>query len=69
MADFQLGNSIDTTQIRPFLGLTLYYRRFVPVFQDSSPSPFIHLLLKEAPQFKWTNLCQEAFERLKGTGE
>ena len=54
---------VDTTQVRQFLGLTSYYRRFVSEFSRIAAP--LHLLLKKDAQFQWTNSCQEAFERLK----
>ena len=54
---------IDTTQVRQFLGLTLYYLHFVPEFSKIAAP--LHLLLKKDAQFQLTNSCQEAFERLK----
>ena len=54
---------VDATQVRQFLELTSYYRRFVPQFlRIAAP---LHLLLKKDATFQWTNSCQEAFERLK----
>ena len=54
---------VDATQVRQFLGLTLYYRRFV--LQFSRIAAPLHLLLKKDATFQWTNSCQEAFEHLK----
>ena len=49
--------------IRSFLGLCSYYRRFIKNFA-SIASPLTHLL--EAGQaFQWTAQCEEAFEKLK----
>ena len=56
---------IDATQVRQFLGLTSYYRRFVPDFSKIAAP--LHCLLKKDALFQWTNECQEAFERLKSS--
>ena len=48
-------------EIKQFLGLTGYYRRFVPRFADIS-RPLTTLTKKD---FKWTSACQKSFELLK----
>ena len=53
----------DRTQLRQFLGLASYYRRFVPGFAKIA-SP-LHSLLKKETTFHWSDNCQEAFEVLK----
>ena len=51
------------TQLRSFLSLAGYYRRFIPRFSlISSP---LNELLKKGQQFVWTDKCQEGFETLK----
>ena len=53
----------DINEVRSFLGLSSYYRRFVPGFaQIVAP---LHSLLKKEAQFYWSPECQRAFERLK----
>ena len=49
--------------IKQFLGLTGYYRKFVPRFADIS-RPLTRLRRKETP-FNWTPQCQKLFELLK----
>lgn len=51
------------TQVRQFLGLASYYRRFVSGFAKTA-SP-LHALLKKNAQFNWTTDCEEAFIGLK----
>ena len=53
----------DVGQVRQFLGLASYYRRFVPEFSKIA-SP-LHSLLKHDATFQWTTECQAAFEELK----
>ena len=52
-----------TKEIKQFLGLTGYYRKFVPRFADIS-RPLTTLTKKDA-KFKWTSACQKSFELLK----
>ena len=53
----------DMKEIKQFLGLTGYYRKFVPRFADIS-RPLIQLTKKEM-KFMWTLECQKSFELLK----
>ena len=50
-------------EIKQFLGLTGYYRKFVPRFVDIS-RPLTTLTKKDA-KFEWTSACQKSFELLK----
>ena len=50
-------------EIKQFLGLTGYYRKFVPHFSEIS-RPLAKLTAKDT-QFKWTPQCQFSFEMLK----
>ena len=52
-------------EIKQFLGLTGYYRKFVPRFADIS-RPLTTLMKKDA-KFEWTPACQKSFELLKET--
>ena len=51
------------TDVRSFLGLCSYYRRFVPSFADVARP--LHVLTEERSPFLWTNSCQQVFEALK----
>ena len=53
----------DTKEIKQFLGLTGYYRKFVPRFADVS-RPSTQLTKKEM-KFVWTLECQKLFELWK----
>lgn len=51
------------TDVRAFLGLTSYYRRFIPGFADTA-LPLYELTRKNV-RFEWTEECQQAMERLQ----
>ena len=50
-------------EIKQFLGLTGYYRKFVPRFADISRP--LTTLTKKDKKFEWTSVCQKSFELLK----
>jgi hypothetical protein len=50
-------------QIRSFLGLAGYYRRFIPDFSKIA-KPMTELLKKEA-KYRWDDECNEAFHTLR----
>ena len=52
-------------QVRAFLGLTGYYRKFIPNYAETA-APLTDLTKKNAPNsVNWTKSCQTAFEQLK----
>ena len=53
----------DVTEVKRFLGLCSYYRRFVKDFASIS-KPLTRLTEKNVP-FVWTDDCQQSFETLK----
>jgi len=53
----------NVTEVRAFMGLSGYYRRFVKDFSVIA-SPF-YGLMKKGAEYVWTNECQEAFDELK----
>ncbi|KAJ9173860.1 hypothetical protein P3X46_016953, partial [Hevea brasiliensis] len=53
----------NVTEIRSFLGLAGYYRRFVKGFSMLA-SPLTKLLRKDV-KFQWTDKCQQSFDELK----
>ena len=53
----------STKEIKQFLGLTGYYRKFVPRFADISRP--LTTLTKKDMKFEWTSACQKSFELLK----
>ena len=55
----------STKEIKQFLGLTGYYRKFVPRFADISRP--LTTLTKKDKKLKWTPACQKSFDLLKET--
>jgi hypothetical protein len=53
----------NAKDVKSFLGLAGYYRRFIKNFSQIS-KPLTNLLKKDA-DFNWSDLCREAFTRLK----
>ena len=53
----------DLKDLRSFLGLASYYRRFIPHF-SAIASPLFALTRKDV-NFDWSPDCQQAFDRLK----
>lgn len=53
----------DKTSLRSFMGLTNFYRNFIP--DAASISPCLYDLLKENEQFVWSDKHQKEFEMLK----
>ena len=59
--------AVPTTKrgVRSFLGITGYYRRFIPEFATIA-APLTDLVRKNCPnKVKWTKQCEEAFDQLK----
>ena len=52
-------------EVKQFLGLVGYYRKFVPRFSDLA-RPLNMLTRKDVP-FDWTPICQESFDLLKAS--
>ena len=52
-----------TTELRSFLGLANFYRRFVPNF-SAMAAPLNKLLRKDVP-YVWSNECSNSFQAIK----
>lgn len=50
-------------EIRSFLGLCSYYRRFIKNFAEIAKP--LHQLTEKGKQFLWTEKCEDAFSTLK----
>ena len=61
VTDFPTHTSV--TQVRQFIGLVSYYRRFIEGFAEIVRH--LHQLMKQNAEFKWTGECQEALDTLK----
>jgi hypothetical protein len=53
----------NTKQLKSYLGMASYYRKFIPNF-SKIPAP-LHALLKAKVLFKWAESQELAFQRLK----
>ena len=54
---------VDAGDVRQFLGLASYYRRYIKGFADLAAP--LHQLTHNDAEFKWTDHCNKAFESLK----
>ena len=61
VVEWNRPNSV--TEVRSFLGLASYYRRFVEGFSHLA-MPLTRLTQKRA-KFEWTGKCEESFQELK----
>ena len=53
----------DVTQVRQFIGLASYYRRFIPGF--AKVASHLHTLTRKGVTFAWSSECETAFNQLK----
>lgn len=61
----QFPAPVTKKQVRSFLGLIGFYRKFIPQFSDISV-PLTDLTKKNAPnKVKWSDTTQKAFDKLK----
>lgn len=54
----------DIKELRQFLGLTNYYRKFIKDYAKIA-NPLYELTRKTARGYQWSSSCQESFETLK----
>ena len=55
----------NSKEVKQFLGLIGYYRKFVPQFSDLARH--LNALTQKNTVFEWTQICQESFELLKAS--
>jgi len=53
----------NVTELKQFLGLMSYYRRYIKGFADIAAP--LHNLTKKSISFSWTESCNKAFSQLK----
>ncbi|KAL5497228.1 hypothetical protein EMCRGX_G013661 [Ephydatia muelleri] len=53
----------DEAEVRRFLGLASYYRKYIDKFADIAAP--LHQLTQKDALFQWTQECEESFKRLK----
>ena len=56
--------SENVSELRSFLGLVSYYRRFIKDFANIAKC--LHALTSKNSKWQWTRECEDAFELLKG---
>jgi len=54
---------VTQTQVRSFLGLASYYRRFIRGFAEIAAP--LHRLTEKSAKFQWTEDCDKAFDTLR----
>ena len=50
-------------EIKQFLGLVGYYRKFIPHFADLARP--LNVFLRKGVEFEWSDICQHSFKLLK----
>ena len=58
-----LPNPTNVTEVRSFLGMVGYYRRFIPSFAELSEP--LNKLLKKNAKFNWTTECTHSVNQFK----
>ena len=53
----------DIDELRQFLGLVGFYRKFIPFFADITAC--LNTMLRKGVTFQWTGQCNNAFKLLK----
>ena len=53
----------NSTEVKQFLGLVGYYRKFIPCFTDITRP--LNFLTRKRVEFEWTEICQQNFDLLK----
>jgi hypothetical protein len=61
IVDWKIPSTVS--EVRSFLGLAGYYRRFIEGFSKIAKP--MTSLLEKGKEFKWTGECQESFNQLR----
>ena len=59
----KISPPVNIPELRRYLGLTSYYRKFIPSYSRIAKP--LNMLLRKGEAYKWTSECQKAFEILK----
>ena len=59
----QMPRPYTLKEVKQFLGLVGYYRKFIPRYADIARP--LNALTRKDVDFKWTDICQKLFELLK----
>ena len=59
----QMPHPYTPKEVKQFLGLVGYYRRFIPQYADIARP--LNALMRKDTEFKWTDICQRSFDLLK----
>ncbi|WVZ91094.1 LOW QUALITY PROTEIN: hypothetical protein U9M48_037308 [Paspalum notatum var. saurae] len=62
-ASVRMAATHQCHEVRSFLGLAGYYRRFIEGFAKIAGPPFA--LAKKGAKFEWTTACEKSFQELK----
>jgi hypothetical protein len=62
-AIFNIKEPTNVTEVRSFIGLCSYYRKFIPLFSKIA-GPLLNLTRNDV-KFDWNSDCQNAFDRMK----
>lgn len=63
-AIFEAPTPINITELKSFLGLVIYYSKFLPN-QSTVAAPLYKFLQKDIP-YEWSAACKKIFETIKG---
>ena len=59
----QMPHPYTPKEVKQFLGLVGYYRKFIPHYADTARP--LHALTRKDTVFEWSDICQKSFDLLK----
>ena len=59
----QMPRPYTPKEVKQFLGLVGYYRKFIPCYADIARP--LHALTRKDTAFEWSDICQKSFDSLK----